>query len=63
MSILKSTKCPRKTFVSPKVLQTVGVALEDNLLVNSPGTDMMSLIDATGHDTSNYGSVNGQYWE
>lgn len=53
----------REIYVTPKVSQAVGLELEDSLLVNSPGKDMSSLIVATGHDTSNYGSVNGQYWE
>ena len=53
----------KEQFVSPRVNQTVGLELEEKILANSPGKDMMSLIVATGHDTYNYDAVNGEYWE
>ena len=56
----------KEQFVSPRVTEAVGIELEEKLLVNSPGTEMSSLILATGHDTYNYETTsdfNGEYWE
>ena len=63
MIFSKLFKHSREAYVMPEVTQAEGLELEHSLLVNSPGKDMSSLIVSTGHDTSNYDAVNGNYWE
>ena len=54
----------KEKFVSPRVSQTVGVELECDILVGSPGTEVESSIKSLGHDVAGEYTINNpDYWE
>ena len=59
----RKQRSQKEQFVTPRVTQAVGVELSGELLAGSPGTELMPLIMATGHDTYEVDTFNGEYWE
>ena len=56
----------KETFVSPRVTMTLGLELENELLVGSPGTEFSQSIVSNGHEIGgeyNISSTSEDYWE
>ena len=59
MGSKKLTKHPKEKFISPRVIQAVGMDLEESLLALS--TDVTMTVLDTGHESYTY--TTDSYWE
>ena len=57
-------KHSKEKFIAPRVTQAVGLELEEELLVGSPGTEQTQRIVSTGHEIGGDYTINdNSYWE
>ena len=56
-------KNSKETYVSPEVALTLGIELESELLVGSPGTEVQQSILSVGHEIGGEYTISEDYWE
>ena len=59
----KLRKHSKETFVSPKVVVTLGIDLENELLVGSYGKAMTFEVESVGHEIGGKETIASDYWE
>lgn len=63
MKSQRVSKHSKETYVSPEVVVALGVDLESELLVGSPGTEVQQSILSVGHEIGGEYTISEDYWE
>ena len=56
-------KHSKEKFISPRVTQALGLELENEILVGSPGTEVQQSILSVGHEIGGEYTISEDYWE